>query len=152
MMQRLRTKVVRLAALVSLLCSTAGAEVPTEGAALPPVPVTELSAHGPEPSWDTGLVAAVCGVGNPGLWQKTKFCLGAMADALWGRQQETDYALGGYALVSSAGFRDVRFSMGGAYVQPWGDWLMTELRVGPLMRIEGYPAWGVQGSLRNRAA
>ncbi len=148
---RLRTMPQRifglLAALVLLICSPAAAEESTSGAALPPVPVTELSARGPEPSWDTGLIAAVCGVGEPGFWQETKFCLGAMADVLWGRQQEADHALGGYAQVGSAGFRDVRFSMGAAYVQPWGDWLVTELRVGPLMRIEGHPAWGAQGSL-----
>lgn len=137
----------RLASLALLFSAAATAKEPSQVLPLPPVPTLELSPRAPQPSWDTGLLAAVCGVGEPQVWQTTKFCMGAVADVLWGRRQETDRAFGGYAQVTTAGFRDVRFSLGGAYLQPLGDWLTAELRVGPLMRIEGMPAWGAQGSL-----
>src|SRR5690606_15513184 len=136
-----------LASLAMLFSSTARAAEPRESTSLPPVPVAELTAQAPQPSWDTGLVAAVCGVGESQIWQDTKFCMGALVDGFWGRKQATDRAFGGYAQVGTAGFRDVRLSVGGAFLQPLGDWFTAELRVGPLMRIEEYPAFGAQGSV-----
>jgi hypothetical protein len=123
----------------------ANAEEPKKPAGLPPVPVSELTGRAPQPSWDTGIIAAVCGVGEPGIWQTTKFCLGGMADVLWGREEESESAWGGYAQVSTAGFRDAVFSLGGAFQKPLGEWLSAEFRAGPLMRLESHPAWGAQG-------
>lgn len=97
---------------------------------LPPVPVAEMSKAGKSPSWDTGLLLAVCGVGNEKAWQVTKFCLGGLLDVMFLRKAENETGLGGYAKMSSAGFRDVRASGGVTSILSLLDWFSLSLRGG----------------------
>jgi hypothetical protein len=74
---------------------------PAENPALPPVPVEQMAAKAPQPSWDTGLLLGMCGVGNEQVWQVTKFCLGGVVDLMFLRERENETGIGGYFGVPS---------------------------------------------------
>jgi hypothetical protein len=105
---------------------------PSENLNLPDVPGGQLAAHSPQPSWDTGLLLGVCGVGNERAWQVTKFCIGGLIDMMFLREQEDETGLGGYLALGSAGFRDVRVSGGVTSVVSLIDWFSLSLRGGGL--------------------
>jgi hypothetical protein len=101
-----------------------------------------MAAKAPQPSWDTGLLLGMCGVGNEQVWQVTKFCLGGVVDLMFLRERENETGIGGYFGVSSAGFRDVRFSGGITSVLSLVDWFSLSLRGGGLsvLQSEGVQA------------
>lgn len=99
---------------------------------LPLVPTSEMSAKSPEPSWDTGLLLGVCGVGEERAWEVTKFCLGGLFDVMFLRKQENETGIGAYAALSTAGFRDVRASGGITSIFSLIDWFSLTARVGGL--------------------
>lgn len=101
--------------------------------ALPPVPLEALTVSARQPSWDTGLLMAACGVGESPLFQRTRFCLGGMVDALYFRKSENSAAFGGYGQVSTSGFRDLRASLGASGLIPLVSWVNLGLRGGALV-------------------
>ena len=104
-----------------------------ETAPLPPVPVDELRAKSPQPSWDTGILVAACGVGTDRAFQTTKFCGGGLADVIFLRKNESQPGLGAYGQISTAGFRDARFSAGLSGIVSLIDWFSLGLRTGGLV-------------------
>lgn len=127
---------------------TASAVFATDDSSLPPVPVDELSGPGPRPSFDVGIVSAVCGVSGTRVWERTQFCLGGMADLLFLRTRDRSPALGGYLEVATAGFNDSRFGFGPSALLPVGKWLTLTGRVGPLLKAGGGGAQaGAEGYL-----
>lgn len=147
--------------LFSTTSATAQEALP-ENLGLSPVPATEMSEAGKTPSWDTGLLLGVCGVGNERPWQVTKFCLGGLVDLLFLRDTEDKAGLGGYAQVSSAGFVDIRTSGGITSAISLIDWFSLSLRGGGMAvmsprgaqpGIEGYLGLGHRSiSLRSHYA
>lgn len=124
----------------------------TEGAPtgepLPPVPVSELRRDPKTPSFDTALLLAACGVGEERLWEGTRFCLGGLVDVVFARKEETDPGVGAYLSVGSAGFRDVRASLGAAGIISLVEWFTLGARAGGLLRMdERGAAPGAQGFL-----
>lgn len=135
-----------LAALLTVQAAEADTVAQTE-ASLPAFDKSKFESRAPQPSWDTGLLMGVCGVGEVRLWQQTRFCLGGVADLLFRRTTEDRVGWGAYGQVSSAGFRDARLALGPSLVVPAGSWLVTTLRAGPLLRFEGGAAPGAQAYL-----
>lgn len=129
---------------------------------LPPVPVDEMTKTAPQPSWDTGLLLSACGQGDDRVWETTKFCVGALGDVVFLRKKEDEMGLGGYAQVATAGFRDVRGSLGLAGVFSLVDWFALTARGGGLLAVgergaqpglEGYLEFGHRSvSLKSRYA
>src|SRR5262245_20587492 len=60
----------------------------------------------------------VCGTGTDALWQDTHWCNGVVADLLFFRKRNSDFALGPYAEVSTAGFWDARYGGGLSALAP----------------------------------
>ncbi len=96
-------------------------------------------------AWATG----VCGVGagsNP--WQETRWCNGLRADVLLGRERGTDFALGPYAQIMTAGFWDARFAAGASALLPINDDFPLVLSLGAgahelsHAELEGWLFWG----------
>lgn len=110
----------------------AGGGAPAE-TSLPPPAVDEMRVKARQPSWDTGVLTAVCGVGAGPAWQRTRFCLGGMVDALYFRKSEHSPAFGAYGQVATSGFRDFRLSMGASGLTPLVSWVNLSLRAGPLL-------------------
>lgn len=104
---------------------------------LPPVPVEELSGNEARPSFDVGLLAAVCGVSGDKFWQRTQFCLGGVADLLFLRTRDRSPAVGGYVQAGTAGFNDSRFSLGVSALLPVGQWMTLTARLGPMLKAGG---------------
>lgn len=120
----------------------------SENLNLPEVPDGQISARSPQPSWDTGLLLGVCGVGNERAWETTKFCLGGLFDVMFLREQEDETGLGGYLALGSAGFRDVRVSGGFTSVVSLVDWFSLSLRAGGLGVLSSQGAQpGMEGYL-----
>lgn len=99
---------------------------------LPPVPERELLPRAPSPDFDVGLVAGVCGLGQAQIWQATEFCGAILGDVFWLRLRERSAGLGFFASVGTAGFFDVRPSLGASAHLPLGDLLSLRLRAGGL--------------------
>lgn len=113
---------------------------------LPEVPVQEMAASSPQPSWDTGLLLGACGLGNERAWEITKFCIGGLVDVLFLRKREDQTGLGGYLELGSAGFRDFRVSGGMTSVVSLIDWFSLSLRAGGLAVLSSKGAQpGVEG-------
>ncbi len=69
-------------------------------------------------AWATGA----CGVGAEAkFWQETRWCNGLRADLLFGRERGSDFALGPYAQIMTAGFWDARFAAGASVLLPISD-------------------------------
>lgn len=132
--------------VLATLLSAQGARAETKQSP-PPFDKKKFESLAPQPSWDTGLLLGVCGVGQARVWQQTRFCLGGVADVIFARTDEEQLGWGAYAQLSSAGFRDARLGAGASLVVPTGSWLVTTLRAGPLLRFEGGAAPGAQGYL-----
>lgn len=124
---------------------------PTElGAA--PLPAVNVTPHQPpsrEPSLDAGLLLAGCGIvekpsGKAARLASVRFCAGLLADAYFGRHSYQSPAGGGYLAVGTAGFRDVRASLGLAGLLPVGGWASLLGRVGPLLVVGPDLAPGAQ--------
>jgi hypothetical protein len=113
--------------------STHPSSTTENGSLLPPVPVDDLRAKSPQPSWDIGLLAAVCGVGFEGALEAVQFCGGGLADVMFFREKETETGLGAYGQISTAGFRDLRLSAGLSGIISMIDWFSLGLRAGGLM-------------------
>jgi hypothetical protein len=72
-----------------------------------------------EPQGHVGVRLAPCGVGEDGaFWQHTRFCGGLTADLLLLRERNTDFGLGPYVEISSAGVWDVRYGGGLSLLAP----------------------------------
>jgi hypothetical protein len=66
-----------------------------------------------EPEWNLAAETSLCGRGDHGaVWKKTGFCGGIRGDVLFGRERNSDLALGPYATLGTATFSDVRFGGG----------------------------------------
>ena len=61
---------------------------------------------------------SVCGVGSSALWQETRWCNGVIGDLLLGRERNTDFGVGPYAELSTAGFWDARYGGGLSALAP----------------------------------
>jgi hypothetical protein len=71
------------------------------------------------PQINTAFVTGLCGTGDPdSLWDESAWCNGLRADVLFGRARNSDFALGPYAQVSSAGFWDARYGAGLSLLLP----------------------------------
>jgi hypothetical protein len=71
------------------------------------------------PQINTAIVTGLCGLGDTeSLWGESAWCNGLRADILFGRARNTDFALGPYVQVSSAGFWDARYSAGLSWLIP----------------------------------
>jgi hypothetical protein len=69
-------------------------------------------------AWATG----VCGSGDRNtVWRDTRWCNGLRADWLLGRERGSDWALGPYAQIMTAGFWDARFAAGVSALAPLMD-------------------------------
>ncbi len=128
--------------------SSTGAIEPFE---LPDVPVDQLTETPPQPSFDVGIVSAVCARGADKFWERTQFCLGGLVDVIALRKKETDPGAGGYLQLSSAGFRDLRVGLGGTGIVSLIDWFSLTARGGGLLVVssdgvqpglEGYLEFG----------
>lgn len=71
------------------------------------------------PQVSTGILTGVCGLGEPGsFWSDTAWCNGLRADVLFGRARNSDFALGPYMQISTAGFWDARYGAGISWLIP----------------------------------
>lgn len=143
-------QLVAASALAEEKAEEKASEVPKSDppAELPQVPVGELSVKSPQPSWDTGLLLGVCGVGEKSAWDVTKFCLGGLVDVMFLREEEDEAGVGGYLEVGTAGFRDVRVSGGVTSVFSLIDWFSLSVRAGGLGVLSPLGAQpGVEGYL-----
>jgi hypothetical protein len=78
-----------------------------------------FSGPSPRPQINAALVTGLCGLGEPdSLWDDSAWCNGVRADVLFGRARNTDFALGPYVQVSSAGFWDARYGAGLSWLVP----------------------------------
>ncbi len=117
-----------------------------ESSYLPPVPTEEMTSKAPQPSWDTGLLLSACGVGKERPFERTKFCLGALGDVVFFRENEDEFGFGGYAQLGTAGFRDVRGGVGLSAVFSLVDWFTLTTRGGGLVvASEGGTQPGLEG-------
>ena len=86
--------------------------------------LTCLSALAPErlhaePQGHVAARVAPCGVDEDGgFWQDTRFCTGLTADLLFLRERNSDFGLGPYVEVSTAGFWDARYGGGVSLLAP----------------------------------
>jgi len=71
-----------------------------------------------EPEWNVAAQTLVCGLGSDRLWEKTGFCGNLRGDLLFGRERNSDLALGPYATVGTATFSDVRLGGGLSLLLP----------------------------------
>lgn len=77
-----------------------------------------LSAHA-DPQWNASALTGVCGRGESGnWWQDTCWYNGARADVLFGRNRNSDFAVGPFAQVATAGFDDLRLTGGASLLIP----------------------------------
>ncbi len=73
----------------------------------------------PRPQINTAFVTGLCGHGEPhSLWSDSAWCNGLRADVLFGRARNSDFALGPYVHVTSAGFWDARYGAGLSWLVP----------------------------------
>lgn len=71
------------------------------------------------PQGHVGVRLAPCGVGEDGaFWQDTRFCGGLTADLLFLRERNSDFGVGPYVEISSAGFWDARYGGGLSLLSP----------------------------------
>jgi hypothetical protein len=61
---------------------------------------------------------ALCGTGTKEGWQETRWCNGLTGDLLFGRERNSDFGIGPFAEVSSAGFWDARYGGGVSALAP----------------------------------
>ncbi len=61
---------------------------------------------------------SLCGAGTDSVWQDTRWCNGFTADLLFLRERNTDFGLGPYAEISTAGFWDTRYGGGVSALAP----------------------------------
>jgi hypothetical protein len=79
----------------------------------------DFSAPSPRPQINSAFVTGLCGLGEPdSLWSQSAWCNGLRADVLFGRARNTDFALGPYVHVMSAGFWDARYGAGLSWLVP----------------------------------
>lgn len=104
---------------------------------LPPPDAEALGPRAPTPDWDVGVLAGVCGVGTTAVWQGTEFCGALLTDVLWLREKRQRVGLGLFALVGTAGFYDVRVSLGPSVHVPTGQVFSLGARMGPLLHAMG---------------
>ncbi len=72
-----------------------------------------------EPEWNVAAQTQLCGLGaHDDLWQKTAFCGALRGDLLFGRDRNSDFALGPYATLGTAKFSDARFGAGLSLLLP----------------------------------
>jgi hypothetical protein len=72
-----------------------------------------------EPEWNVAAQTRLCGLGEAGkIWQKTAFCGALRADLLFGRERNSDFALGPYATLGTAKFSDARYGAGLSLLLP----------------------------------
>lgn len=72
-----------------------------------------------EPEWNVAAQTRLCGLGEASkIWQKTVFCGALRADLLFGRERNSDFALGPYATLGTAKFSDSRFGGGLSLLLP----------------------------------
>ena len=102
--------------------------------------------------WDTGLIGGICGVGErAAVWERSRACLGARGDLLWGRGAPGEFAAGGFVDVGTAGFRDIVFEGGPTALLPIGPVWTGMLSAGPLVRLReaqwepGVASWAFIG-------
>lgn len=139
MRQRARRSLVRGALLLAFsncawaLDSAASSDGSSSAKPLPPVSIDEMRVRVRQPSWDTGVLMAACGVGADPAWRRTRFCLGGVIDALYFRKSDHSPAFGGYGQMGTSGFRDFRLSMGVSGLVPLVSWVNLSLRAGPML-------------------
>lgn len=119
-------------------------------AALFTVAATAPQAHA-EPEWNVAAQTSLCGLGSERIWQKTGFCGGFRGDLLFGRDRNSDFALGPYATFGTATFSDVRFGGGLSLLLPTleGDFPIvlsagTLSRNGSDLRLAGEAFFGLR--------
>ena len=72
-----------------------------------------------EPEWNVAAQTQLCGLGEHGrVWQKTAFCGAIRGDLLFGRDRNSDFALGPYAALGTAKFSDARIGAGLSLLLP----------------------------------
>ncbi len=103
------------------------------------------------PQASTALSAGVCGTGEQGaLWQETVGCFGLRGDVLFGRERGSDFALGPYAQISTAGFWDARYGGGLSLLAPLTQDFPLVLSLGAggheteAVELEGWLFWGTR--------
>jgi hypothetical protein len=106
-----------------------------------------------DPQWNAGLVTGVCGTGTrDALWQDTCWFNGARGDVMLGRSRGSDFGIGPYLDVTTAGFSDLRLGGGVTGVIPWSTWFPLVLSAGGYARSAdegwepGLAAWAFLGS------
>lgn len=70
------------------------------------------------PQGHVAIRTSVCGTGTDALWQETRWCNGVVGDLLFLRDRNTDFGLGPYAEISTAGFWDARYGGGVSALAP----------------------------------
>jgi hypothetical protein len=71
------------------------------------------------PQVSTGILTGLCGLGEPGsFWSDSAWCNGLRADVLFGRARNSDFALGPYLQITTAGFWDARYGAGLSWLIP----------------------------------
>ena len=70
------------------------------------------------PQGHVALRTSLCGTGTDAIWQTTHWCNGISGDLLLGRKRNSDFGLGPFAEVSTAGFWDARYGGGLSALAP----------------------------------
>lgn len=70
------------------------------------------------PQGRVAVRSALCGTGTEKVWEETRWCNGLTADLLLGRERNSDFGIGPFAEVSSAGFWDARYGGGVSALAP----------------------------------
>jgi hypothetical protein len=100
------------------------------------------------PQWNASALTGVCGLGSEDhYWDRTCFYNGLRADVLFGRSRNSDFAVGPFAGLATAGFDDLRLSGGGSFLIPLTAYFPLVLSASGYERHEDEWTPGVSGWL-----
>lgn len=92
------------------------------------------------PQWNAALLPAGCLVGERGeVFDHAAFCGSVRGDVLFLRQRARDWGVGPYLSAGTAGFDDLRLSLGASALVPVVEDFPIVLSVGPLLRDGRHP-------------
>lgn len=102
-----------------------------------------------DPQWSIGVLTGAAGLGRDGsTWSETCWFNGLRGDVLLGRSRSSDFGVGPYVGVSTAGFDDVMPDGGLSVLVPWESFVPLVASVGGFGRLrDGDFDPGIEGFL-----
>jgi hypothetical protein len=100
------------------------------------------------PQWNASALTGICGLGaESSYWQRSCWYNGLRADVLFGRSRDSDFAIGPFTQLATAGFDDLRLSGGGSFLIPATSYFPLVLSASGYARHEDAWTPGISGWL-----